>query len=101
MSTMINKLKAIHRSRKEYKEELTDEQKRRLEICSMCSYNSDNYLEKGTIREKFYKLINKIINKFYGLKVEEDAVCLHCGCDIVFKTLAEDSENKCGLGKWE
>lgn len=98
---MISILKGIHKSRKDYKEELTEEQKRRLEICSKCIYNSDNYPEKNGWRERFYKWLNRKINKFYGLKVLYEAVCLHCGCGIVFKTLAEDKENKCGLGKWD
>ena len=72
-----------------------------MKVKNHSSFRSVSMSKKGTIRERLYKFINKIINKFYGLKVEEDAVCLHCGCDIVFKTLAEDSENKCGLGKWE
>ena len=95
---IINKIKAIHRSRKEFKEELTEEQKRRLEICKLCVHNSENNVMG--IRETIMLYLNKLLNRFYGLRVLVESVCMICGCQLVFITGQEDVENKCKLGKW-
>lgn len=95
----LNTLKAIHNSRKEYSGELTLEQKRRLEICSKCEFNSDNTKELTFFNKVFLKL-NKVLNRFYGLRVLVTAMCTICGCQLVFLSTQVEIENKCKKKKW-
>jgi len=97
--SLLNTVKVIHYSRVNYKNDLTEEQKRRLNICKTCPYNSDNK-KQYTIKQKIFIFLNKIVNKIYGLNVLVDAVCTVCGCGIVFMSTQEDEEQKCKLKKW-
>lgn len=99
--SILNKITVPFKSRREYKEELTLEQERRLSICKKCPKNSDNSDGKMTIKSKVYLFLNKIFNRFYGLKVTIDAICMVCGCGIVFMTTQTEDENKCKLKKWD
>lgn len=95
----LSTLKAIHSSRLEYSNELTEEQKRRLEICSKCEFNSDNSYNM-TIRDKVFLSLNKILNRFYGIRVMLSAMCTICGCQLMFLSTQEAPENKCRKKKW-
>lgn len=95
---MIKKLTAIHRSRVEYKNRLTEEQERRLAICKACVYNSDN--SELSFTGKFFKSMNNLLNKIYGVKVTEDAICNICKCNLELMSSVEEEENKCKLKKW-
>ncbi len=96
---IIKKLNAILNSRKEYKQELTQEQQRRLKICSKCPFNSDNN-SKLTIKAKIFLFLNKTLNRFYGLRVTYNAICILCGCGLGFLTTQEEEENKCHIKRW-
>lgn len=98
ISTIINKLRVIHITRKEYKEELTERQEHRLEICRKCPYNSTNYNKLSW--KYLYVVLNRVLDRFYGLRVAYNAVCMVCGCGIVHMTTQEEEENKCKLKKW-
>lgn len=89
-----------HLSRMMFKEEVTETQKKRLEICKTCVFNSDNKDKLG-IKDKFYKVINKAFNRFYGLKVTLESICTLCGCDIVMKSSVFSDKNECQAGKWK
>lgn len=99
LKSILNRLLLPFKSRKEYKEELTKEQIRRLNICNKCKYNSDNS-NNLTLRNKIYLKLNSFLNKFYGLKVTLNAICMVCGCGLVFLTTQMEEENKCKLRKW-
>lgn len=99
IKNLWTKIKAIHTSRVEFREELTDRQIERLKICSMCKYNSDNS-EKHSITTKIFIFLNRLLNEVYGLRVLIDAVCTVCGCQIVHLTTQEEVENKCKKKKW-
>lgn len=98
--SFLNKILIPFKSRKEYKEELTKEQQRRLSICKACPHNSDNSNGSMTIKNKTYLFLNKLVNKWYGLKVTIDAICMVCGCGIVFMSTQTEEENKCKIKKW-
>lgn len=96
---IIKKIKAAFKSRLEYKKELTELQKKRLPICKTCPFNSDNKQNK-TVKEKGYLVLNKFLNFICGVSVTENAVCLDCGCNIIFKTTQEAEDLICQKGKW-
>lgn len=100
VQNILNKMLIPFKSRREYKEELTEEQKRRLDICSSCPFNSDISDGNMSLKNKIYLFLNKQLNRWYGLKLTIDAICLVCGCGIVFMSSQEAEENKCKLKKW-
>lgn len=87
------------KSRLEYKEDLTEIQKKRLSICKSCPLNSDNKLDLSIIETMMFRA-NKILNFIMGVKVTEDAICTVCTCNLIFKSSQEDQENMCPEGKW-
>ena len=96
---MVSKIKAIHNSRVEYKDELTETQEDRLDICKKCPHNSENQSDLS-FTVKFYIFLNQLLNRCYGLKVLVNSVCVLCGCSLVHMSSQEDEENKCKLKKW-
>ncbi len=96
---IIKKIKAAFKSRLEYKKELTELQKKRLIACKICPFNSDNKKNK-TFKDKSYMFLNKVLNFLCGVSVTEHAVCLDCGCGIIFKSTQEAEDLICQKDKW-
>ena len=99
MSTIFKKLNLAIKSRKEYNENLTPLQKKRLSICKNCPLNSDNK-EQLTLLDSFKIRLNKILNFFMQVDVDDNSICTDCGCNLIFKSSQEDPENMCPLNKW-
>ena len=99
MSTIFKKINLAVKSRKEYNKNLTELQKSRLSICRDCPLNSDNK-EQLTLLDTFKMRLNKILNFFMRVSVDEDSICIYCGCNLIFKSSQEDPENMCPLNKW-
>jgi protein-arginine kinase activator protein McsA len=103
MKTMKNIFKSAHlaiKSRREHNGKLTEQQKIRLSVCKDCPLNSDNK-EQLTLLDTFKIRLNKILNFFMSVSVDDDSVCTSCGCNLVFKSSQQDPENMCPLGKWD
>ena len=100
MSGLVNTFNTAVKSRLEYKKDLTEEQKRRLSICKVCPYNSDNKKELK-FKDIVMIYLNRIINFILRVHVTEEAICTLCGCQLIHKSSQEDNEHKCELGKWK
>jgi len=87
------------KSRREYKKERTEEQKRRLKICETCPLNSNNKEQLRT-KDKVMMFLNKLLNWFMGVEVDDEAICTDCGCNLIHKSTQEDVELKCPQKKW-
>jgi hypothetical protein len=87
------------KSRREYNEVLTDTQKKRLDVCKSCPFNSDNKLDLSMAETMMFR-INKILNFIMRVKVSNDAICTICTCNLIFKSSQEDPENMCPKNKW-
>jgi hypothetical protein len=87
------------KSRREYNEVLTDTQKKRLDVCKSCPFNSDNKLDLSMTETMMFR-INKILNFIMRVKVSNDAICTICTCNLIFKSSQEDPENMCPKNKW-
>lgn len=97
---IINTIKIAHSSRMMLKNELTDIQENRLNICRTCEYNSDNK-ENLSLKNKIFKKLNLIVNKIYGLKITINAICTVCHCDLSVMSSVDNDEHECKLGKWK
>jgi len=76
--------------------------KERREKCKNCVYNSKNFKEKKTIKQKTLKLFSDLLS-LVTLSFHKDlGQCLHidCGCSITHKTLLPSEETDCPEGKW-
>lgn len=100
ITKLINTVKVAHSSRMMIKKELTEIQQDRLNICKGCEFNSDN-VKKLTFKNKIFKLLNKIFNKFYRLKITVNAICTLCGCDLSVMSSVYEEKTECKLGKWK
>ena len=77
--------------------------KERREKCKNCVYNSKNFKEKKTIKQKTLKLFSDLLS-LVTLSFHKDlGQCLHpeCGCSIAHKTLLPSEETDCPEGKWK
>jgi len=99
MNTIFKKISLAIKSRKEHNKNLTPLQKKRLSICKDCPLNSDNK-EQLTLLDTFKIRLNKVLNFFMQVSVDNDSICTSCGCNLVFKSSQEDPENMCPLNKW-
>lgn len=91
-------LKSVFLARKLYKQNVkTELQKKRLNICKTCPYNSDNRRYKSLKMRVGIKL-NKLLDWIMGIKVTEDAICVLCTCNLIHKTSQE--QLKCDIKKW-
>ena len=99
MSTIFKKVSLAIRSRREHNKNLTELQKLRLSICKDCPLNSDNK-EQLTLLDTFKMRLNKMLNFIMQVSVDSDSICTHCGCNLIFKSSQEDTENMCPLDKW-
>lgn len=95
---MRNIIKNIVKSRLEYNKTLTVEQKERLKICSNCPLNSANQKNK-TFKTKVMIIINKILDKLFGVEDNEENICTKCGCNLKHKT--SQAEEKCPKELWK
>lgn len=95
-----NKIKVVHSSRVMLKSGITTVQDERLSICSNCSWNSDNNKNKS-VKNKIFLVLNKVVNKFYGLKVTVTAICTFCNCDLSVMSSVDNENHECKLGKWK
>ena len=100
MQNIFRKAKLAVTSRLNYKKELTPTQIKRLQVCKTCPLNSDNK-ENKTNRDKVFMLLNRLLDKVFGIVTTEDAICLQCGCNLIHKSSQEDKQDWCGLGKWD
>jgi protein-arginine kinase activator protein McsA len=92
-------VKVAIEARKNYKKEVTEEQKIRLEICRTCPLNSNN-VEQNKFKDKVMLFLNNFLNFIYGVEVDEDAICTECGCQLIHKSTQTEVELKCPLEKW-
>lgn len=92
------KIISAHYARLMFKEGMTEESNRRLEICKTCPYNTDNR-ENKTFREFFWIWANKVFNRLYGIKVSTESVCSVCGCGTIFLAQGESADG-CKKNKW-
>jgi hypothetical protein len=92
-------LKAALESRKNYKKEVTQEQKKRLDICKICPLNSNN-VEQKRFKDKVMMLLNNFLNFIYGVEVDDEAICTKCSCQLIHKSTQTEEELKCPLKKW-
>lgn len=99
MSTIFSKVRLAIKSRREYNKTLTPLQKKRLSICRECPLNSDNK-EQLTLLDTFKVRLNKMLNFFMGVIVDDDSICTSCGCNLIFKSSQDTPENMCPLEKW-
>ena len=44
--------------------------------------------------------LNNFLNYIYGVETDEDAICIHCGCQQIHKSTQTEEELKCPLKKW-
>ena len=95
----LRKLKAAIQSRREYKKERTEEQKRRLEICKKCPFNSNNVKQLKN-KDKVAIQFNKFLNFIFGVEVDDEAICTKCGCNLIHKSTQTEEELKCPEKKW-
>lgn len=94
---MRNIIKNIVKSRLEYNKGITKEQRERLKICSSCPINSANQKNK-TFKTKIMIIINKILDKLFGVEDNEENICTKCGCNLKHKT--SQVEEKCPKELW-
>lgn len=75
--------------------------KERREICLNCVYNSKNYKEKKTFKQKTLKFFSDLLTLITFSENEDLGECLHenCGCPIFFSTTVFSGE--CPEGKWK
>lgn len=75
--------------------------KERREKCKNCVYNSKNFKEKKTLKQKTLKLFSDLLSLITFSKNENLGQCLFpgCSCDIFHKTKTIESE--CDYGKWK
>ena len=99
MKKSLKKISLAIKSRKEYNKTLTQLQKDRLAICRECPLNSDNK-EQLTLLDTFKMRLNKMLNFFMSVSVDDDSICTHCGCNLIFKSSQDHPDNMCPLGKW-
>lgn len=95
-----NILVVAHSSRMMLKKDLTSVQQDRLDICKTCKLNSDNS-KKLSLTNRIFLGLNKIVNKFYGLKITVNAICTYCNCDLSVMSSVDNDEHECKLGKWK
>lgn len=100
MSSIFKKAHLAIKSRREYQKNLTPLQKKRLDVCRECPINSDNK-EQLTLMDTFKMRLNKMLNFFMNVSVDDDSICTDCGCNLIFKSSQEDPENMCPLKKWD
>ena len=75
--------------------------KERREVCKNCFYNSKNFENKKTLKQKTLKFFSDLLS-FVTLSFHKDlGQCLEpsCGCDISSKSKIIESE--CEVGKWK
>ena len=102
MNGIIKNLKILRvaiQSRKNYKKEVTEEQKEILKICKTCPFNSNNVNQKR-FKDKVMIFLNNFLNYIYGVETDEDAICIKCGCQLLHKSTQTEEELKCPLKKW-
>lgn len=75
--------------------------KERREVCINCVYNSKNYKEKKTFKQKTLKFFSDALTFITFAENEDLGQCLFpgCSCDIFYKTKLEESE--CDSNKWK
>lgn len=95
---MRNIIKNIVKSRLEYNKGITKEQRERLKICSSCPLNSANQKNK-TFKTKIMIIINKILDKLFGVEDNEENICTKCVCNLKHKT--SQAEEKCPKELWK
>lgn len=101
MSTIFKKAYLAIKSRAEHSNNnLTELQKKRLNVCKDCPLNSSN-IEKLNLADTLKVRANKVLNFLMGVIVDDNSICTECGCNLIFKSSQEDSENMCPLKKWD
>lgn len=100
IKNILNKIIVPFSSRYYYKKEQTELQKKRLEVCKGCKYNSDNVTEKR-FKDRFFMFLNNSVNYLFNISTSDTSVCTLCGCDLRFKSLQTDKSNMCEIGKWD
>lgn len=98
VQTLYFKILSAYYARVMFKEGMTEEADRRLQICNLCPYNTDNRSKK-TIREMFWIWANRMFNKLFGIKVSTESVCSVCGCGTIFLAQGESADG-CKKNKW-
>lgn len=100
MKRLVKNIRKAITSRIRHKKEITKEQQKKLDICNKCVFNSKNTLEEDfTCRQKFLININKQLDYAFGVRDNDPAICLDCGCNLIIKT-KDSSEEKCPKEKW-
>lgn len=95
---MLTTMISIIKSRINYNKNLSEQQKERLLTCSPCQYNSDNQKEK-TLKVKIMIIINKILDKIFGVEDNDESICTECGCNLKHKS--SQPEQNCPKKKWK
>lgn len=98
MKNLLSGIEAAIKSRKGYNKTLTDQQKKRLVVCSGCTWNSKNQ-QKRTLRTIMLIIINKLLDKCFGIEDNEESICTKCGCNLKHKTSQEGQS--CPEKKWK
>ena len=75
----------------------------RRKKCKSCVYNSKNFKEEKTLKQKTLKFFSDLLS-LVTLSFHKDlGQCLHvdCGCSIAHKSLLPIEEADCPEGKWK
>ena len=103
MNGIIKNLKILRvaiQSRKNYQKEVTEEQRERLKICKTCPFSSNNVKQKR-FKDKVMIFLNNFLNFIYRVEVDDEAICIKCGCQLLHKSTQTEEELKCPLKKWK
>lgn len=100
MRKIKNMILVAHNSRVMLKSEETAIQQDRLDICATCEYNSYNRRDIS-LKNRIFILLNKLFNRFYGLKIATTAICTLCNCDLSVMSSVYSEKTECKLGKWK
>jgi hypothetical protein len=96
----IKQIFAAIKTRKEFKEELTELQIKRLKECSKCPFLSSNKKKKN-LKDKWMLFLNKALNFIFRIpNVKDTDICTDCGCDVIFKSTQEAEDLICQQKKW-
>lgn len=97
----IKQIFAAIKTRKEFKEELTELQIKRLKECSECPFLSSNK-KKKSLKDKWMLFLNKALNFIFRIpNVNDTDICTDCGCDVIFKSTQEAEDLICQQKKWD